>query len=189
MSIIVVFLMIGQSQMRDKIQKYTMLQNPVRKICIVCSKGTLENVLTALNLANGAALEGIEAKLFFTNFGIDAITKKSNRLMELQAATLGTPSLRLPNGWRVPTRKGSIPGMETIVSRRIQKQMNNLNIPSVSQYFEIITAGGGEIYACKLAMDMFKLNRDDLSEHVKAVVTVGEFYELAAGVGTQIIFT
>jgi len=53
----------------------------------------------------------------------------------------------------------------------------------------MITAGGGEIYACKLAMDMFKLTKEDLSEHVRAVLTVGEFYGLAGGQGTQIIFT
>jgi peroxiredoxin family protein len=53
----------------------------------------------------------------------------------------------------------------------------------------MITAGGGEIYACKLAMDMFKLKKEDLSEHVKGVLTVGEFYEMAGGEGAQIIFT
>ena len=53
----------------------------------------------------------------------------------------------------------------------------------------MITAGGGEIYACKLAMDMFKLEKEDLWDEVKAVLTIGEFYGLAGGEGTQIIFT
>ena len=54
---------------------------------------------------------------------------------------------------------------------------------------DLITAGGGEIYACKLAMDMFKLKREDLCEYVSGVLTIGEFYEMAGGEGTQIIFT
>ncbi len=53
----------------------------------------------------------------------------------------------------------------------------------------LITAGGEEIYACKPAMDMFKLTKDDLSEQVKDVLTVGEFYALAGGEDSQIIFT
>jgi peroxiredoxin family protein len=54
---------------------------------------------------------------------------------------------------------------------------------------DMITAGGGEIYACKLATDMFKLEMKDLSEHVKDIITIGQFYELADGDRTQIIFT
>ncbi len=51
------------------------------------------------------------------------------------------------------------------------------------------TAGGGEIYACKLAMDMFKLEKSDLSDHVIDVLTIGDFYAMAGGEGSQIIFT
>ena len=40
------------------------------------SKGSLEGIYPALIMANGARAEGIEANLFFTFFGLDAITKK-----------------------------------------------------------------------------------------------------------------
>ena len=53
----------------------------------------------------------------------------------------------------------------------------------------MIEAGGGEIYACKLAMDMFKLEESDLYDGVKNVLTIGEFYERCGGLQTQIIFT
>jgi hypothetical protein len=36
---------------------------------------------------------------------------------------------------------------------------------------------------------MFKLKKEDLSEHVKGILTVGEFYAMCGGQGTQIIFT
>ena len=54
---------------------------------------------------------------------------------------------------------------------------------------DMITAGGGEIFACKLACDMFKVGMDDFNENVKDIITIGEFYELADGDRTQIIFT
>jgi len=52
---------------------------------------------------------------------------------------------------------------------------------------EKITASGGKIYACKLEMDMFKLTEKDLYDDLDGVLTVGDFYEKAAG--GQIIFT
>lgn len=60
----------------------------------------------------------------------------------------------------------------------MKKQMDELDIPPVD-----------EVYACKLAADMFKLTKDDLSEHVKAIITVGDLYAMSGGEGTQIIFT
>jgi peroxiredoxin family protein len=59
----------------------------------------------------------------------------------------------------------------------------------VSEFLDLITAGGGKVYACRLAMDMFKFKKEDLCEHVSEILTVGEFYELAGGEGSQIIFT
>jgi peroxiredoxin family protein len=38
-------------------------------------------------------------------------------------------------------------------------------------------------------MDMFKLKREDLCDRVDDVLTVGQFYEDAAGAGTHLLFT
>jgi len=40
--------------------------------------------------------------------------------------------------------------------------MEDLDMPPVDEFLEMITAGGGMIYACKLAVDMFKLEKEDL---------------------------
>jgi len=53
----------------------------------------------------------------------------------------------------------------------------------------MFTAGGGEVYACKLAVEMFGLKKEDLWDDVQGILTVGEFYELCDGDRTQIIFT
>lgn len=89
----------------------------------------------------------------------------------------------------MPTLLGVIPGMETMTSGMMKSQMEKLDIPPVSEFLELIKAGGGRIYACKLAMDMFKFKKEDLSELVDGILTVGEFYENAAGEGSHIIFT
>ena len=69
----------------------------------------------------------------------------------------------------------------------MKNEMENLDIPTVPEFLEMFTDAGGKIYACKLAMDMFKLTIDDLDDHVESVLTVGEFYEKSAG--ASIIFT
>ena len=42
---------------------------PIKKVCIICAKGSIEDVYATLVMGNGAVMEGIEAKLFFTFFG------------------------------------------------------------------------------------------------------------------------
>lgn len=160
---------------------------PLKKVLVICAKGSIEDVYASLVMANGAVMEGIEAKLFFTFFGLDAITKK--QMKKLHTATVGNPAMRMPGGLPFPSILGMLPGVETGVSAMMKSQMDKLDLPRVEEFLEMITAGGGEIYACKLAMDMFKLKKEDLHDEVKDVITIGEFYGKAGGQGTQIIFT
>ena len=162
-------------------------KKPLRKVCIICAKGAIEDVYASLVMANGAVMEGIEAKLFFTFFGLDAITKK--KMNRLHTGTVGNPAMTMPGGIPFPTLLGMLPGVEAGVSAMMKKQMADLDIPPVDEFLDMITAGGGEIYACKLATDMFKLKKEDLSEHVIDIITIGDFYALAGGDNTQIIFT
>ena len=160
---------------------------PLKKVCIICAKGTIEDVYAAMVMANGAVMEGIETKVFFTFFGLDAITKKT--MNSLHTGTVGNPAMRMPGGLPFPTLLGILPGVEAGVSSMMRNQMEALDIPPVKEFLEMIEAGGGEIFACKLAMDMFKLKKEDLWEGVKDVLTVGDFYALCGGLQTQIIFT
>lgn len=160
---------------------------PLKKVCIICAKGTIEDVYAALVMTNGAVMEGIEARLFFTFFGLDAITKK--QMNSLKTGTVGNPAMRMPGGLPFPTILGMLPGVEAGVSAMMKSEMAKLDIPPVDEFLEMITAGGGKIYACKLAMDMFKLKKEDLSDQVTDVLTIGDFYGMCGGQGTQIIFT
>jgi len=51
----------------------------------------------------------------------------------------------------------------------------------------MIADTGAGLYGCKASADLFGLTKDDLIDQVKDIITVGEFYELAAG--GEIIFT
>lgn len=146
----------------------------------ILSKATIENVYACLVMANGARMEGIEAEIFFTFFGLEAINKK--RMNELHVATVGNPALH------IPTLLGGLPGMEDFVTHQMKKEMEALDLPGVEEFLEIITASGGKLWACKLAMDMFKLTLEDMYEGVEGVLTIGDFYDRAKGEGTHIVF-
>jgi len=154
----------------------------VKKVMIICSKGTLEDVYAALIMANGALADGRDAKLFFTFFGLDAITKA--KADHLHTATVGNPAF-MP---AMPTMLGGLPGFEAFASYMMQKQMDKMDIPHVTEFVQMIDAAGGEIYACKLAADMFKLEKDDFLPEVKGIITVGDMYALADGEGSHFIF-
>ncbi len=154
----------------------------VKKVLIICSKGKLEDVYAALVMANGALMEGIEAKMFFTFFGLEAITNKNAD--HLHTATVGNPAF-MPG---MPTMVSGLPGFEAFASYMMKKEMDKLDIPHVKEFIQIIEASGGEIYACKLAADMFHLKKEDFLPEVKDIITVGDMYALADGEGTQIIF-
>jgi len=157
----------------------------IKKVSVICAKGSLEDVYAALVMTNGARMEGIEANLFFTFFGLDAITKK--KMNKLHTATVGNPAMAMPGGLPFPTLLGILPGVEAGVSAMMRKGMDDLDIPPVEEFLDMINAAGGKIYGCKLAVDMFKLKREDMYDDMDSIITIGEFYEKAAG--GQIIFT
>ena len=97
-------------------------ETPLKKVMIICAKANIEDVYAALIMANGAVMEGIEAKLFFTFFGLDAITKK--QMNKLHTAVVGNPGMRMPNGWAFPTLLGAIPGVEAGVSAMMKKSIS-----------------------------------------------------------------
>jgi peroxiredoxin family protein len=68
----------------------------------------------------------------------------------------------------------------------MKKQMEELDIPSVREMLEILHDSGAEIYACRMAMDMFKLDTGDLLPQVDGVLSAMDFFDKAAG--AQIIF-
>ena len=151
----------------------------IEKVSIILSKGSLDGIYPGLIMANGARAEGIEANLFFTFFGMDAIHKERHEHIKL--ATVGNPGLH------VPTMLGGLPGVSSVMTQYMNHKMEKLDIPSVPEFVEMIADTGAGLYACLASVELFGLDRDDFIPQVKDIITVGEFYEIAAG--GQIIFS
>ncbi|MFI5065597.1 MAG: DsrE/DsrF/DrsH-like family protein [Streptosporangiales bacterium] len=155
------------------------MEEPIKKVSIIVSKGSLEGIYPALIMGNGARAEGIEANLFFTFFGLDAISRKRHE--HIKMATVGNPGLHLA------TLAGVLPGMPGLMTAYLERKMGTLDIPPIPEFIEMIADSGAGLYGCQASCDLFGLTKDDLIDQVMGIITVGEFYGLAAG--GQIIFT
>lgn len=152
----------------------------IKKMMLILSKATLDNVYACFILANGARMEGIESEIFFTFFGLEAVQRE--KLDHLRVATVGNPAMH------IPTMLGGLPGMEAVATKMMKGKIENLDIPPISEFLEILSASGTKLWACKLAMDMFDLKEQDLFEDMDGVLTVGDFYGRAEGEGTHLMF-
>jgi len=157
----------------------TSKKDTIEKVSIIISKGSLEEIYPGLIMANGARAEGIEANLFFTFFGLDAIHK--DRHDHIKVATVGNPGLH------IPTWAGGLPGVSALVTKQMEHQIEELDFPGIVEFIEMISDTGAGLYACLASVDLFGIERDELIDQVDEVITIAEFYEMAGG--GQIIFT
>jgi peroxiredoxin family protein len=151
----------------------------IEKVSIIISHGSLEGIYPGLIMANGARMEGIEANVFFTFFGLDAIHRERQR--HVQVATVGNPGLHLP------TFVGGLPGVSALVTHEMQKRIEALDIPAIPAFVQMLADAGAHLYACKASVDLFGLSAGDFIDPVEGIITVGDFYAMAAG--GQILFT
>lgn len=171
--------MSGTALIPEELLQQEQKHETIKKVSIIVSKGTFEGIYPGLIMANGARMEGIEANVFFTFFGMDAITKK--KMGKVKVATVGNPALGLP------ALLGIIPGMSAFVTKQMAKKMEELDIPPIPEFIQLIADSGAKLYACRASVDMFGLKQQDFVETLEGILTVGEFYDKAAG--GQIIFT
>ena len=155
------------------------MADQIEKISLIISKGSLDGAYPGLIMANGARAEGIDVNLFFTFFGLDVIHKARHE--HIKMATVGNPGLHFA------TMLGGLPGVSSVMTHYMNHKMAQLDIPSIPEFVEMIADTGAGLYACKASVDLFGMEKNDFISQVQDIITVGEFYELAAG--GQIVFT
>ncbi|HEX6870211.1 MAG TPA: DsrE/DsrF/DrsH-like family protein [Micromonosporaceae bacterium] len=149
-----------------------------RKLAIICSKGTLDMAYPGLILANAALGEGVETHLFFTFWGFDIITK--SRMDDLKFTMLGNTATHMPQGL------GGLPGMTTLTTHQMRKQIRDIGVPDVPEFLEQIVASGGHLWACRMSADMMHLDESDLYDPVEGIISAADFIEMTEG--AQLLF-
>ena len=149
-----------------------------RKVAIICSKGSLDMAYPGLILANAARMMGIDAVLFFTFWGMDVI--RESTIDTLHAGIVGNP------GAHMPAMIAGLPGVETLATHVMRRKIADIDVPTVRELIETLADSGAEIYACKMAMELMHIERDELVPQVQDVITSMDFFEKSEG--AQVIF-
>jgi peroxiredoxin family protein len=169
---------------REKIlgEKAGHKEKKARKLCIICSKGSLDMAYPPLILANAARMSGIEVDLFFTFWGMDIIHK--DKVRDLHVATVGNPNLH-PK-FHIPTMIGGLPGMSAIATGMMRQEIGALGFPPVREFIELIHDAGAHLWACKMSADMMDMDEACLLPEVDGIIGAMEFMEISEN--AQIIF-
>lgn len=164
-----------------------------RKMAFICSKGNLDMAYPALIMGNAALGEGVEVHIFFTFWGLDIINTKTYD--NLKFTLSGNTAMHMPDLGRLrpglehvsmPQAMGNLPGMTGFATRMMKKQMEEMEIPSIPDFLDLLQASGAHMYACRLTYDMMKMIEADLHPGVEGVISAGDFIDIAEG--AQVVF-
>jgi peroxiredoxin family protein len=149
-----------------------------RTLAIICSKGSLDMAYPGLILGNAALGEGVNVHLFFTFWGFDMITP--GRMEHLVFSPVGNPATH------IPAALAPLPGLAKMATSQMQKAMDELEIPPVPEFLELVKASGAKIWACRLSADMNHLEKEDLWDGVDGIINASDFIEMTDG--AQLLF-
>ena len=161
-----------------------------RHIAFICSKGDLDMAYPALVMGWAALGNGIDVTLFFTFWGMDIIRK--DRVEKLEVAPVGNTSMKMSmmgvdsGNLGIPNIVGMLPGMTGVATKLMKDKMDDMEVPPVSEYLEMLVDAGANLYACKMSVDMYDLTEDDFIDGVQSIVTAGDFMDMTDG--AQVVF-
>lgn len=161
-----------------------------RHIAFICSKGTLDMAYPALVMGWAALGNGIDVTIFFTFWGLDLINKE--RVDHLEIAPVANTSMKMTmmglntGNLGIPNLVGVLPGMTAFATKLMRDKMDELGVPPVREYLQMLVDAGAKLYACKMSVDMMDLKMEDFVDGVEAIVTAGDFMDMTDG--AQIIF-
>jgi peroxiredoxin family protein len=148
------------------------------RMLIILSKGTMDMVYPALMIATTAATMGKDVHMFFTFWGLNAVSKKS--VNSLKVSPVGNPGMPMPN------ILGMIPGMTAMATRMMNGRMAKAKVPSVPEMFKTAHELGVKLHACSTTMEVMGTPKETLIDEIDDVV--GAATMISLGEGGQIIF-
>ncbi len=166
------------------------MTDETRKITFICSKGDLDMVYPALIMGWAALGNGIDVTIFFTFWGLDML--RDARVDHLEIAPVANTSMKMSmmgvpsDNLGIPNIMGILPGMTWFATKLMNKKMDDLEVPPVREYMQMLVDGGAKLYGCKMTCDMMNLTMDDFIDGVQDIVTAAEFMDMTEG--HQIIF-
>jgi peroxiredoxin family protein len=128
----------------------------------ICSRGTLDGAYPSLILSINSVRLGHQATLFYTFMGINIV--KKGYLAKLK--------------FHPPGFLGAIPGMSSLATAMMKKQIDEAHIPDIEELLEIAQLEGVKLVACRMTMDMMKISEEDLIEGVE-IMNAEQYLKIA----------
>jgi peroxiredoxin family protein len=145
------------------------------KATIVVMSGDMDKVFGAFIIATGAAAAGMDTTLFFTFWGLNAISKGNRTGKGFMGKMLGLMNRGGLN--RLGPSKFNFGGMGRWM---FKKMMSAKGVASLDELREMAVDLGVHLLACKMSMDVMEIDREDLIDEVEDVVGVARMVKDAA---------
>ena len=136
---------------------------PENRISMIVFSGDLDKVLPAFIIATGAAAMGMEASLFFTFWGLNALKKRRDlsgkgflEKMFAMMMPVGTEGLGLS--------KMNFFGIGAKLMRVLMKRKQ---VASLEELAQMAREMGVKIVACQMSMDVLGIKREELWDGIE----------------------
>lgn len=131
------------------------------RVTIVLFSGDLDKLQAALTIANGAAAVGMQATVFFTFWGLNALRKKpfatgARNWIQRLFAPLNRGGVR-----RLPLSRFNFAGLGPVLLR---KAMRKVNMPTAEELLQAAREQGVKFIACTVTMGTLGIEPTDLRE-------------------------
>ena len=126
-----------------------------KKMALIVHSGTMDKLIPVFILASTAPAMDVEAHLFFTFWGLNALKKG------------GLENAKLP-GWM---------GIDTDM---IKKRMENIKAPTLQKLLQMcVKSGHVKIYACSTTMELMNIKKEELIPEVNKILGAASFLDIA----------
>lgn len=132
------------------------------KMAIIVHSGTMDKLYPVFMLASAGGAMDVEAHLFFTFWGLEALKKG------------GLENAKLPGIMRVGT------GM-------MKGRIKDAKVPTLPALLDMCSDMGTiKIYACSTTMELMKVKKDELIPEVDSIVGAAAFLDIAMDADIQL---
>ena len=151
------------------------------KATIIVMSGDMDKVFGAFIIATGCAAAGMDTTLFFTFWGLNAISKGNLTGKGFMGKMLGL--MNRGGIGRLNPSKFSFGGAGRWM---FKKMMGAKKVPPLEDLLQTAIDLDVHLLACSMSMKVMEIDREDLIDEVEDVVGVAKFVKEAADSSIQL---
>lgn len=131
---------------------------PEDRATLVVFSGEMDTIFAACTIAAGAVAMGMEASMFFTFWGLNAL--RTGRKFSGKSIPEKMVAMMMPSGpGSVPTSRMNMAGMGPAFFKYLMKQKKVENVPAM---VALVQELGVRLVACEMSMGVMGVTREEL---------------------------